>query len=57
MKWSYQMETMVTEKTTISPDGHMTIEKTIVILVDSKGGIEKPPQTGDSSVDDGIAVA
>ncbi len=49
--------TMVTEKTTISPDGTKTIEKTIIILVYSRGGIEKPQQTGDASVDAGIAVA
>jgi hypothetical protein len=40
---------MGTEKTTIGPDGTKTIEKTIVKLADTRGGIEKPRQTGDAA--------
>jgi hypothetical protein len=40
---------MGTEKMTIGPDGTKTIEKTIVKLADTRGGIEKPRQTGDAA--------
>jgi hypothetical protein len=41
---------------TISSDGTKTIEKTIIILVDSRGGTEKPQQTGNASVDEELPL-